>query len=47
MNCDFASQSVWRRKKESRLGFPECPETQKRIAIWLPGVSGDAKMNHD
>ena len=29
MNCDFASRSVWRRKKESQLGFTECPETKK------------------
>ena len=45
MNCDFASRSVRRRKKESRFCFPECLETQKRIAIWLHEVSGDAKRN--
>ena len=47
MNCDFASRSVRRRKKESRFCFPECLETQKRIAILLHGVSGDAKRNCD
>ena len=47
MNCDFASRSVRRRKKESRFCFPECPETQKGITILLPGVSGDAKTNYD
>ena len=47
MNYDFASRSVRRRKKESRLGFTESPETQKRIAILLHGVPGDAKMNCD
>ena len=47
MNCDFASRSVRRRKNELRFCFTECPETQKRIAILLPGVSGDAKRNHD
>ena len=47
MNYDFASRSARRRKNELRFGFPECPETQKRIAIWLPGVPGDAKMNGD
>ena len=47
MNCDFASQSVWRRKNELRFRFPESPETQKGITILLPGVPGDAKMNYD
>ena len=47
MNCDLASRSVRRRKNELRFGFSECPETQKRIAISLPRVSGDAKMNCD
>ena len=45
MNCDFASRSVRRRKNELRFCFPECPETQKRIAISLPGVPGNAKTN--
>ena len=45
MNCDLDSRSVRRRKNELRFCFPECPETQKRIAIGLPGMSGDAKMN--
>ena len=47
MNCDLASWSIRRQKNELRFGFTECPETQKRIAILLPRVSGDAKMNHD
>ena len=47
MNCDLASRSVRRRENELRFGFTECPETQKRIAILLPGVSGDAKTNCD
>ena len=47
MNYDFASRSVWRRKNELRFGFTEYLETQKRIAIWLPGVPGDAKTNYD
>ena len=47
MNCDLASRSVRRRKNELRFRFPEYPETQKQIAILLPGMSGDAKMNCD
>ena len=47
MNCDFTSRSARRRKNELRFGFPECPETQKRITILLPGMSGDAKTNCD
>ena len=47
MNCDFASQSIRRRKKESRFGFSEYLETQKGIAVGLHGVSGDEKMNCD
>ena len=47
MNCDFASRSARRRKNEWRFGFTEYPETQKRMAIGLPGVSGDAKTNGD
>ena len=47
MNYDFASRSIRRRKNELRFCFPECLETQKRIAIGLPGVSGDAKTNCD
>ena len=34
-------------QNEFRFCFPECLETQKRIAIWLHGVSGDAKTNCD
>ena len=34
-------------QNELRFGFTECPETQKRIAIWLHGVSGDAKTNRN
>ena len=45
MNYDFASRSVRRRKNELRFRFPEYPETQKGITIWLLGVSGDAKRN--
>ena len=47
MNCDFASRSIRRQKNELRFGFTEYPETQKRIAISLHGVPGDAKTNGD
>ena len=47
MNGDLASRSLRRRKNEWQLGFTEYLETQKRIAIWLHGVSGDAKTNCD
>ena len=47
MNCDLASRSVWRQKNELRFGFPECPETQKGIAIGLCRETGKPKRNCD
>ena len=45
MNYDLASQSVRKRKNELRFRFTEYLETQKRMAILLPGAFGDAKTN--
>ena len=47
MNCDFASRSIRRRKNELRFRFPEYPEMQKGIAVWLRRETGKPERNCD